>query len=87
MSVLAVACLLLLLAEGHYAVFSKILNALSGSLWETTVICITVYEIKCAVLLLSFIFLPLLSALTKNYTKTATDCFPLNSSFNSLFGS
>lgn len=78
MSVLAVARLLLFLAKSHYAGFSKIVNALSGSLWEATLICIPGCEIKRAVLLLPLIFVPFISALSKNYTKTVADFFPLD---------
>lgn len=87
-SVLAAIRLLLFLAESHYAVFSKIVNVLSGSQWETTLICITGCEIKCAALLLPLICLPFISALGKNYKKTELQIFLLNFfTFNPLFGS
>lgn len=78
MSVPAVIRLLLFLAESHYAVFSKTVNVLSGSQWETTLICITGCEIKCVALLLPLICLPFISALSKNYTKTELQFFLLN---------
>lgn len=77
-SVLAVIGWLLFLVESHYAVFSKIVNVLLGSQWETTLICITVCEIKCMVLLLPLICLPFISALSKNYKKTELQIFLLN---------
>lgn len=88
MSVLAVMRSLLFLAESHYAVFSKIVNVLSGSQWETMLICITGCEIKCTVLLLPLICLPFISARSKNYTKTELQILLLNFvKFQPLFGS
>lgn len=75
MSVLAVTHWLISLAESHYAAFAKIVNVLSGAQWETTLICITGCEIKCAALLLSLICLPFISALSENYTKTELQIF------------
>jgi len=77
-SVLAVIHLFLFLVESHYALFSKIINVLSGSQWETTLICITGCEIKCVVLLLPLICLPFISALNKNYTKIELQIFLIN---------
>lgn len=57
---------------------SEIINVLSGSQWEPTLICITGCELKCAVILLPLICLPFVSALCKNYTKTELQIFLLN---------